>query len=94
MVTSLSALEPAARMGNVLPAIEVLLDELESIGALGSGDRVDRVCAHILRVAGVRGSIWAQQPELTLVDFYARTLELPELDGARRSAHARGQAHP
>jgi hypothetical protein len=84
MVTSLSALEPAARTGDVLPAIEVLLDELESIAALGSGDRVDRVRAHILRLARVRGSIWAQQPELTLVDFYARTLELPELDGVRR----------
>jgi hypothetical protein len=83
MATSLLALEQAARAGDVLDAIEVLLDELESFGALGSGDHIGRVRQQLRELALARRSIWAQQPEVTLIDLYARTLELAELDVAR-----------
>ncbi|HVI00175.1 MAG TPA: hypothetical protein VM869_15770, partial [Enhygromyxa sp.] len=84
MLTSLFALEQAARRGQVLPAIEVLLDELESLGMLGAGDRVARFREHISRIARTRGSIWAQRPEVTLIDLYARMLELTGYDAVQQ----------
>ena len=84
MLTSLFALEQAARRGQVLAAIEVLLDELESLGMLGSSDRIASFREHIGRIARTRGSIWTQRPEVTLIDLYARMLELTGYDAVEQ----------
>lgn len=84
MTASLTVLEQAARAGNVLPAAEVLLDELESIGSLGSGQRIGEVRARIVDIVRMRAAIWQQHPETALIDFHARTLELAELDAVRQ----------
>jgi hypothetical protein len=85
VTTSLFALEQAARAGDVWPAVEVLLDEFESLGVLGMGERIAQLRAQIMQLARSRSSIWAQQPETTTIDFYALTLDLPELDAVRRA---------
>ena len=78
------ALEDAARRGEALGGVEVLLDELEARGALGQGERITELRGRLLSMVRLRGAIWAEQPETTIVDVYARTLDIPELAGLRR----------
>lgn len=82
--SSTFAIEQAARVGDVFAATEVLLDDLEARGELGSGEQVTRLREQIMQIARSRGALWMQQPLAAASDLQAHVLALPELAATRR----------
>jgi hypothetical protein len=92
-VSCLLTLGPAARARELDDAVAVLLDEIETLGGLGPPDRHAQLRAELARIARVLATCWAARPELAATDFYARTLDIPELAEVRLRWMAELDAH-
>lgn len=92
-MSTLLALGLAARTCELEAAVAVLLDEIEALGGLALIDRHAQLRAELARIARVLATCWVERPELAAAEFYARTLDIPELAEVRLRWMAELDAH-